>query len=209
MLYLVPFALPAFFPFLLSFPILMSTTAFYRGMVPVWYITGRTHTGERGQDSSRVTAMLAERLGVLRQARWFRVWAKEHHHIMLRRKQERWQRHSFSPQDENIIRTWRCVTRVCSKSGLILSQDIERETNTSETQLCNYLPCRWKDGQSSVVHKTFLELPSKTARRYPPKQLKQMETCLNVKKKPQKTLKLLHIVRPTSSKSPRSPEILN
>lgn len=88
MLYLVPFALPAFFPFLLSFPILMSTTAFYRGMVPVWYITGRTHTGERGQDSSRVTAMLAERLGVLRQARWFRVWAKEHHHIMLRRKKK-------------------------------------------------------------------------------------------------------------------------
>lgn len=79
-LYLVPFAFPAFFPFLLSFFILMSTTAFYRGMVPVWYITGRTHTGEWGQDSSRVRVMLAERLRVLKQACWFRVWAKEHHH---------------------------------------------------------------------------------------------------------------------------------
>ena len=126
MLYLVPFALPAFFPFLLSFPILMSTTAFYRGMVPVWYITGRTHTGERGQDSSRVTAMLAERLGVLRQACWFRAWAKEHYHIMLRKKKKRWQKHSFSPQDENIIRTSCCITCLCSKCGP--SQDIERET---------------------------------------------------------------------------------
>lgn len=57
-----------FFSFLLSFPILMSTTAFYLGMVPVWCITGRAHTERWGQDGSRVTVMLAERLRALRQA---------------------------------------------------------------------------------------------------------------------------------------------
>lgn len=96
-----------FFPFLLSFSILMSSTAFYRGTVPVWYITGRTHTGERGQDSSRVTAMLAERLRVLRQACWFKSVGKKKSTIMLREMAEA---PIISPRNENAIRTSYCRT---------------------------------------------------------------------------------------------------
>lgn len=105
-LYRVPFSFPAFFPFLLSVPILMSTTAFYLGMVPAWYITGRTHTAERGQDSSRATVMLAERLRVLRQARWVRVWAKDQHHAQ---GIGRGGLHT-SPWEENVMRALKCGT---------------------------------------------------------------------------------------------------
>ena len=205
MLYLVPFALPAFFPFLLSFPILMSTTAFYRGMVPVWYITGRTHTGERGQDSSRVTAMLAERLGVLRQACWFRAWAKEHYHIMLRKKKKMAEALFLSPRwkyNKDFMLYNLSMFQVRSESR-------HRKGDINQTQQCNHLPCRWKDGRSSVLHKTFLELCSKTAWPYSPKQLKQMETSFKTVKKQPKNLKWLHIVCLRSSKSSRSPEILN
>lgn len=121
-------------PFLLSFPILMSTTAFYRGMVPARCITGRTHAGERGQDGWGVTAVLAERLRVLREACWFRVRAKEHHHAQGNRRGTR-SLHDEKMWDLALNDTLKLQGRLKTWAQLSLSLDKEHRKLLSSLKL--------------------------------------------------------------------------